>query len=439
MAKFSAGKVTIFAAFFAILLISFVLLVKSLTAPTNVGAHDHDQTCYGDCPTVTFTDSRKVIDQEAHYIYASKVIDKEGYYSCDSGWTLDGDQCKLWHDGDWQYQNATYDSHSHKYICPSGWTLYNTNKCKKQDSGYWQTTDATYHQPTYKCPDGYQTNPGQNNCRKWVDATYKTETFTKTFKYNEGEDRECDRPSAQSLGIPSWAVDDFNKLPQHKDKEEIDCPVHSPTPTPTYNPCDNDNHDGHDHDNHNDYDNHDDNHDKDGCKPSPSPSPSESPEPSASPEATLTPTSNPGLSNAGAPVCNATKPGTPTILSAVQNGTSVTLTWSAVPNATYYSIVYGNQPGYQYGVANVGNVTTYTISSLNLGTVYHFAVNAVNDCMPGDPGTFGGGTGGQVLGASTMAGTGSFEENLYLAIMSIGGTITAFGLKNIKKAFKVVK
>jgi hypothetical protein len=170
----------------------------------------------------------------------------------------------------------------------------------------------------------------------------------------------------------------------------------------------------------------------DNCQ-SPTPTPTATPVPTSGEQNS----SNGGSS--GAPVCNATKPGTPTILSAVQNGTSVTLIWSAVPNATYYSIVYGRAPGYQYGVANIGNVTTYTINSLNAGVVYHFAVNAVNDCMPGDPGTFGGGTGGQVLGASTMAGTGSFEENLYLAIMVIGGTITAFGLKNIKKAFKVVK
>jgi hypothetical protein len=46
---------------------------------------------------------------------------------------------------------------------------------------------------------------------------------------------------------------------------------------------------------------------------------------------------------------------------------------------------------------------------------------------------------GQVLGASKMAKTGTFEENLYLAIMTIGGIITFQGLKNIKKAFKVAK
>jgi hypothetical protein len=40
----------------------------------------------------------------------------------------------------------------------------------------------------------------------------------------------------------------------------------------------------------------------------------------------------------------------------------------------------------------------------------------------------------QVLGASTMAGTGNFAEDLYLAIMTLGGTLSAFGIKNLKKA-----
>jgi len=52
---------------------------------------------------------------------------------------------------------------------------------------------------------------------------------------------------------------------------------------------------------------------------------------------------------------------------------------------------------------------------------------------------FGGpqpGGNGQVLGASTMAETGGFAENLYLAIMTLGGLFTSKGLKNFKKAFK---
>jgi len=46
---------------------------------------------------------------------------------------------------------------------------------------------------------------------------------------------------------------------------------------------------------------------------------------------------------------------------------------------------------------------------------------------------------GQVLGASTMATTGSFEEVFYQAIMGIGATISAFGLKGLKKVRKVIK
>lgn len=58
---------------------------------------------------------------------------------------------------------------------------------------------------------------------------------------------------------------------------------------------------------------------------------------------------------------------------------------------------------------------------------------------PGDPGTGSSastGTGGQVLGASTMAGTGSFADTLNLAIMIIGGLFTFQGAKGFKKAFK---
>ncbi|KKQ92428.1 MAG: hypothetical protein UU16_C0006G0026 [Candidatus Woesebacteria bacterium GW2011_GWA2_40_7] len=43
---------------------------------------------------------------------------------------------------------------------------------------------------------------------------------------------------------------------------------------------------------------------------------------------------------------------------------------------------------------------------------------------------------GQVLGASTMAGTGSFAENLYMGIMGVGAILTLKGAKNFKKAFK---
>lgn len=53
----------------------------------------------------------------------------------------------------------------------------------------------------------------------------------------------------------------------------------------------------------------------------------------------------------------------------------------------------------------------------------------------GGPGSSGG-TGGQVLGASTMAQTGSFLENIYAAVMAFGAALTAKGLKSFKKVIK---
>lgn len=66
---------------------------------------------------------------------------------------------------------------------------------------------------------------------------------------------------------------------------------------------------------------------------------------------------------------------------------------------------------------------------------------AVNDCSGNTvaPAIEGFGTGGQILGASTMAGTGTFEESFYQAIMSVGATLSAFGIKGLKKGKKVSK
>jgi hypothetical protein len=42
------------------------------------------------------------------------------------------------------------------------------------------------------------------------------------------------------------------------------------------------------------------------------------------------------------------------------------------------------------------------------------------------------------LGTSTMAKTGSFEEIAYQAIMVIGATLSAFGIKGLKKGKKAI-
>ncbi len=61
---------------------------------------------------------------------------------------------------------------------------------------------------------------------------------------------------------------------------------------------------------------------------------------------------------------------------------------------------------------------------------------AVNDCSGNQrgPEVLGTGTGGQILGASTMAGAGSFAEYANLVIMIVGGTLSFLGAKSLKKA-----
>lgn len=136
---------------------------------------------------------------------------------------------------------------------------------------------------------------------------------------------------------------------------------------------------------------------------------------------------NGGGGNPGAPVCNAGKPPAPQLLSVVRNGSTAKLTWTAVTPVSYYSIVYGTTPGnYIYGASNVGNVTTYTVGSLNPNTTYYFSVRAVNDCTPSDP---SGNTGGQVLGASTFAGTGNIMTIYAALIASVGFLLVGLFLK----------
>lgn len=136
---------------------------------------------------------------------------------------------------------------------------------------------------------------------------------------------------------------------------------------------------------------------------------------------TPTPTSPPSFTQPGpgpAPVCDSGKPGTPSLVSVVRDGTTAKLTWTTVSQASHYTIGYGTKPNdYTYGVPNTGNVTTFTVGSLDPDTLYYFAVRAVNNCMPGDWSTTPTGIGGgEVLG---LAATGN--STLLYTMLALGG------------------
>ena len=167
------------------------------------------------------------------------------------------------------------------------------------------------------------------------------------------------------------------------------------------------------------------------------------------PPPTSPPPSNGGNGGNGGPSgdaggpwsCGAMKPPAPILLS-VTPSTSVDLVWTAVEPVTHYQIAYGLSLGdYLYGVDNTGKVTSYNVGGLDPGADYCFAVRAINDCMPGDlsneicTGEVLGRS--RVLGATTLADTGSFGENLIYLLFIMGSVCSGVGLRLLFPAEKL--
>jgi LPXTG-site transpeptidase (sortase) family protein len=388
-----------------------------------------EEVCDYSCPTVKFSWSTKEVDVDGHYDYSNKIIDMAGHWTCPNNYTL--------------YWSNTYNK----------W------RCEKNSS----RQDATWAPDTYKCPIGYENNPGHTNCRKWIDDTYKTINHNVNVVYEKSNDpHKCHRPSDDTLrdtyGMDhdtrldfkdvnsEWkdvmktncnqvVKDSANRTVSCNNAPIFACPTQSPSPTPTeseptetptecpetyscgeclnypnhgsmcsrsmYGYCSEHYECGGGSDNW-----------KCSCsdptatpteaeptptqgEPTPTPSEDVTPTPTLIEDNTPTPTSasnvggdnSGGNGNPGAPVCNDTKPGTPSLLSAIWTGSDqVKLIWThAADPHTSYLIAYGPKEGeYPYGNPNVGNSDNYTVGSLTPGAQYCFYVQAQNNCMPGD-------------------------------------------------------
>ncbi len=141
------------------------------------------QNCGSTCPVVHYEWTTTEVNVAEHYDYANKesVIDVAEHYSCSDfpGYNLVG------------------------------------NKCKKHDKS---DKNAVLVPATYKlvCPSGYSNNPGRDNCRKLVRATYKTTNHSADVEYNKSNDpNKCHRPSDSTLssvyGMNTSAVSDFKQ------------------------------------------------------------------------------------------------------------------------------------------------------------------------------------------------------------------------------------
>lgn len=176
------------------------------------------------------------------------------------------------------------------------------------------------------------------------------------------------------------------------------------------------------------------------CGPNTTPNPTPTPTPS---------TNNGGGDGGGAPVCTDEKPKTPQLVSVNKiNSTTVNIKWNQVVNANNYVVSYGPSKGnYLYGVNSTGNTDNINIGSLDPNSNYCFVIRATNHCQPGDlsneiclqnevQNTIGTRVGGgEVLGISTLAPTGS-NQALNFVLGLFGLSLTAYGLLKIKTSKK---
>lgn len=168
------------------------------------------------------------------------------------------------------------------------------------------------------------------------------------------------------------------------------------------------------------------------------PSPTATPTPSATPSATPSPTATATPSATPSPTATPVATETPIATSTPESTSTPEATSTPQESSTPIATATPNGDV----CLNLEGIQT------SLPDTYHFDNDGVN-CLqyelggppsdPGNPQVLGIGGGGDVLGASTMAGTGNFAENFYMAIMSLGGTFIAKGVKEIKKALKLSK
>ena len=136
---------------------------------------------------------------------------------------------------------AEHKIYAEDFIVYSPWSTWSScsssNKCNPQDENVGLCQDEKCNGNNYKkqtrsvinahaCPAGYTYKEQSGS----ADDCYKVETFGPidvVYGLKSSDPNKCHRPTGVSLGIPSWAMSDFNtdpNLPEHiQDAVVINC------------------------------------------------------------------------------------------------------------------------------------------------------------------------------------------------------------------------
>jgi hypothetical protein len=183
---------------FAIMFSTF-LLVGSVSAHTSVSNKGWSTPTWGACQPITQicagtegTQSATVSCVQstgsnvscslgtlvpATYLYADKVVQTEGHYTCSAGYSIDpqhSNKC---------IKTVTKYADKHDGHCPTNDSSYTSTTVKACSREITDTKNATFVETTYMCPSGYENNPEHGDehkdCRKVADAEHYTNPETK--------------------------------------------------------------------------------------------------------------------------------------------------------------------------------------------------------------------------------------------------------------------
>jgi hypothetical protein len=216
---------------------------------------------YGDCPAGYDVDPNdeawctKLIS-EGYWDYQPRIVDVPAHYGdCPTDYSVDPGneaQCrKLITEGYWDYKAKIVDVPAHWGECPVGFEVDPDNpaKCRQLiTEGYWdhqctpgacpedQVFTASHRIDTdwevgyygsgcgINCTVENKFFTGQSGRWGWYHRFFNyEETFTVTFDYGKSSDpHKCHRPTGDSLGVPSWAMNEFNaQFPEWVYPEEV--------------------------------------------------------------------------------------------------------------------------------------------------------------------------------------------------------------------------
>jgi hypothetical protein len=147
-------------------LLAFFVFARPQKAEATRPVEDTVDNCTYNCPSIPFSWDTTTTG-EGHYDYADKVLDVAGHWG--------------------SLQNGG---------CPGG---HSSPTCLQTGSG-----SDKHHQDwvsdSFKCPDGYDSNPGHDNCRKFVAGSTTTTHHSVNVQYIKSSDpHRCHRPSDETL------------------------------------------------------------------------------------------------------------------------------------------------------------------------------------------------------------------------------------------------